>query len=151
MPASTRERWSARRALTFMVAVSLAFWLGMAAAVLLLIPALAKRPPAEWARVNAQVNTVDRRFAPLATEGDADAVFDCEDYAWTKYHALQALGVAKERMRLFAVTIANGQRHMILVADGWVLDNLEPRIEPEAKARRYYRDWQDRTNAIIIP
>ena len=68
----------------------------------------------------------------------------------TLYHALQALGVAKERMRLFAVTIANGQRHMILVADGWVLDNLEPRLEPEAKARRYYRDWEDRTNTIVI-
>ena len=135
-----------------MVSVSLAFWVGIVFAVLFLIKADAREhPPRAWEQVNAQINTVDRRFAPLATEGDADAVFDCEDYAWVKYHALAALGVAKERMRLFAVTIANGQRHMILVADGWVLDNLEPRIEPEAKARTYYRDWQDRTNAIIIP
>ena len=143
-------RWSLRRSTVFMVAVSLAFWLGMAAAVLFLIPASAKRPPAEWARVNAEVNTVDRRFAPLAAEGEADAVFDCEDYAWAKYHALAAMGVAAERMRLFAVTVADGRRHMILVADGWVLDNLEPRLEPEAKARRYYRDWEDRTNTIVI-
>ena len=144
-------KWSARRSLALMVSVSLAFWVGIVFAVLFLIPASAKRAPAEWERINTLVNTTDRRFAPLAAEGDADGVFDCEDYAWAKYHALQALGVAAERMRLFAVTVANGQRHMILVADGWVLDNLEPRIEPEAKARTYYRDWQDRTNAIIIP
>lgn len=145
-------RWSARRSLTFMVAVALAFWAGIAFAILLLIQADAREhPPRAWEQVNAQVNTVDRRFASRAAEGDPDSVFDCEDYAWAKYHALAALGVAKERMRLFAVTVANGQRHMILVADGWVLDNLEPRIEPEAKARRYYRDWEDRTNTIAIP
>lgn len=34
-------RWSLRRSLAFMVVVSLAFWLGMAAAVLFLIPASA--------------------------------------------------------------------------------------------------------------
>ena len=135
-----------------MVSVSLAFWVGIVFAVLFLIKADAREhPPRAWEQVNAQINTLDRRTAPLAAEGDDDTVFDCEDYAWAKYHALAAQGVAKERMRLFAVTVANGQRHMILVADGWVLDNLEPRIEPEAKARRYYRDWQDRTNAIIIP
>ena len=145
-------RWSLRRSTVFMVAVSLAFWLGMAAAVLFLIRADAREhPPRAWDRVNAEVNTVDRRFPPQAAEGDPDSVFDCEDYAWAKYHVLAALGVAKERMRLFAVTVANGQRHMILVADGWVLDNLEPRLEPEAKARTYYRDWEDRTNTVVIP
>lgn len=145
-------KWSARRSLALMVSVSLAFWVGIVFAVLFLIKADAREhPPRAWEQVNAQINTLDRRTAPLAAEGDDDTVFDCEDYAWAKYHALAAQGVAKERMRLFAVTVANGQRHMILVADGWVLDNLEPRIEPEAKARRYYRDWQDRTNAIIIP
>lgn len=128
-----------------MVAVSLAFWLGMAAAVLLLIPASAKRPPAEWARVNARVNTVDRRFTTPDRRGDNDGVFDCEDYAWAKYDELRALGVSPSDMKLYAVTVANGTRHMILVADGWVLDNLEPRIEPEAKARRYYSDWEDRS------
>ena len=146
------ERWSPRRAAAFWVACSLAFWIGIAFAILFLIKADAREhPPRAWEQVNAQVNTVDRRFASRAAEGDPDSVFDCEDYAWAKYHALAALGVAKERMRLFAVTVANGQRHMILVADGWVLDNLEPRIEPEAKARTYYRDWQDRTNTVAIP
>ena len=133
-----------------MVAVALAFWLGMVAAVLFLIPAAAKRPPAEWVRVNAQVNTIDRRSAPLAPEGDPDGTFDCEDYAWTKFHRLASEGVSPNRMRLYAVTVADGARHMILTVDGWVFDNLEPRLEPEAKARTYYRDWQDRTNAIVI-
>ena len=145
-------RWSLRRSTVFMVAVSLAFWAGIVFAILFLIQAYAREhPPRAWEQINAQVNTLDRRTAPLAAEGDDDGAYDCEDYAWAKYHALQALGVAKERMRLFAVTVANGQRHMILVADGWVLDNLEPRLEPEAKARTYYRDWEDRTNTVVIP
>jgi len=144
--------YSPRRKLVTLVAFALGAWAGVIFALLFLLHASARtHPPKAWERINAQVNTVDRRYAATAPEGDPDGVFDCEDYAWAKYHALAALGVAKERMRLFAVTVADGRRHMILVADGWVLDNLEPRLEPEAKARTYYRDWQDRTNAIVIP
>lgn len=132
------------------------FFLGACFALAFLVPAGAReRPPRDWERVNAQVNTLDRRFAPRAVEGDPDSVFDCEDYAWAKYHALRAAGVAAERMRLFAVTVTGGARHMILVADGWVFDNLEPRLEPEATARGYYKgDWQDRTDpgaVVVIP
>ena len=146
-------RWSARRSLAFMVSVSLAFWVGIVFAVLFLIHADARdNPPRAWEQINAQVNTLDRRTAPLAAEGDDDGVFDCEDYAWTKYHALASSGVSPSDLRMYAVTVANGSRHMILVAKGWVFDSLEPRLEPEAKARRYYRDWEDRTNprAVIV-
>ena len=140
------ERWSPRRAVAFWVACSLAFWIGAAFALLYLIPSVARpRPPRAWERVNTQVNTLDRRFTTPDRRGDNDGVFDCEDYAWTKYDELQALGVSPNDMNLYAVTVANGTRHMILVAKGWVLDNLEPRIEPEAKARRYYSDWEYRS------
>ena len=138
--------YSPRRKLVTLVAFALGAWVGVIFATLFLMHASARtHPPKAWERINAQVNTVDRRYAATAPEGDPDGVFDCEDYAWTKYHALASSGVSPSDLRMYAVTVANGSRHMILVAKGWVLDNLEPRIEPEAKARRYYSDWEYRS------
>lgn len=138
--------YSPRRKLVTLVAFALGAWAGVIFALLFLLHASARtHPPKAWERVNHEVNTVDRRFAPLALEGDLDGVFDCEDYAWTKYHALASGGVSPADLRMYAVTASNGSRHMILVARGWVFDNLEPRLEPEAKARQYYRDWEDRS------
>lgn len=109
--------------------------------------ALSSADMAEFKRVNHDINTIDRRSAPLAPQAERDGVYDCEDYAWGKYNALRGYGVSPDRMKLYAVTTASQERHMILVVDGLVFDNLEPRLEPESKAKAWYKGrWDDRTD-----
>lgn len=147
------KRGAPWRKFLFILLATALFLCGIVFASLFMTPSTAKeqRPPREWVNINAEVNTIDRRTAPLAIEGDPDNVFDCEDYAWTKYHMLKAAGVAADRMKLYAVRVANGTHHMILVVDDWVLDNLEPRLEPEEKARGYYENWEERSpNKMVI-
>ena len=93
--------------------------------------------------VNQQANRVDRRTQPLEIGGDADGIFDCEDFALLKRRLLIERGVSPTDLRLWAVTTSKGARHMVLEARGRILDNLTPWAIPREDVT-YYTGWTPR-------
>lgn len=93
--------------------------------------------------VNREVNVVDRRSQPPEVGGDADGIFDCEDYALLKRRLLIEAGVDPVDLHLWAVTTSKGARHMVLEARGLILDNLTPWAIPR-KDVTYYIGWTAR-------
>lgn len=68
----------------------------------------------------------------FAAEAAAGQSFrgDCDDFMLTACDALRAAGVAPADMWLCAVKTASGEGHAVLVAEGWLVDNLESAIWP---------------------
>lgn len=93
--------------------------------------------------VNREANRVDRRSQPVEVGGDPDGVFDCEDYALMKRRLLIARGVSPADLHLWAVTTSRGARHMVLEAQGRILDNLTPWAIPREDVT-YYSAWTPR-------
>lgn len=93
--------------------------------------------------VNREVNVVDRRSQPVEVGGDADGIFDCEDYALLKRRRLIEAGVDPVDLHLWAVTTSRGARHMVLEAHGVILDSLTPWATPRADVT-YYSAWTPR-------
>jgi predicted transglutaminase-like cysteine proteinase len=109
-------------------------------AVLIVWAHEAKAQPAELVRVNDEVNT-SIRWVPQRDGMDTAQVLpaegDCDDYVWSKMMLLAREGVSMRRMRVAPVTY-RGQDHVVLIVDGWVLDNIERRVVTVETARRYY-------------
>ena len=93
--------------------------------------------------VNREANRVDRRTQPLEVGGDPDGVFDCEDFSLLKRRLLIEAGVSPSDLRLWAVTTSKGARHMVLEAQGRILDNLTPWAIPREDVT-YYSGWTPR-------
>ncbi|MCA3700822.1 MAG: transglutaminase-like cysteine peptidase [Brevundimonas sp.] len=123
--------------LLFHLVVALLAIIGLHA---LLFPEMACAQPAELVRVNDEVNR-SIRWVPQRDGMDTAQVLpaegDCDDYVWSKFILLSREGVAWERMRAAHVTYRR-QDHVVLIVDGWVLDNIERRVVTVETARRYY-------------
>jgi predicted transglutaminase-like cysteine proteinase len=100
----------------------------------------AKAQPAELVEINDEVNSAIR-WVPQHDGMDTAQVLpaegDCDDYVWSKMMLLAREGVSMRRMRVAPVTY-RGQDHVVLIVDGWVLDNIERRVVTVETARRYY-------------
>lgn len=94
-------------------------------------------------RINREANRVDRRTQPLEVGGDPDGVFDCEDFSLLKRRLLIEAGVSLADLHLWAVTTSKGARHMVLEAQGRILDNLTPWAIPREDVT-YYSGWTPR-------
>lgn len=87
-------------------------------------------------RVNASIRWIPQRDG-MDTAQVLPAEGDCDDYVWSKMMLLAREGVSLRRMQAAHVAY-RGQEHVVLVVDGWVLDNIERRVVPVEVARRYY-------------
>jgi predicted transglutaminase-like cysteine proteinase len=56
----------------------------------------------------------------------------CHDYAITKRYELLRRDFTASELQL-CTCVANGTRHMVLIADGWVMDNLNQQVRPFAQ------------------
>lgn len=88
-------------------------------------------------RVNASIRYV-RQTDGMGSAQVLPAEGDCDDYVWSKMMLLAREGVSMQRMTPTPVRY-RGQEHVVLVVDdAWVLDNIERRVVPVERARRYY-------------
>jgi predicted transglutaminase-like cysteine proteinase len=114
------------------IAFSLAVWAALAHSC--------SAQPADLVRINDEVNR-SIRWVPQRDGMDTAQVLpaegDCDDYVWSKFILLSREGVAWERMRVAPVTYRR-QDHVVLIVDGWVLDNIERSVVTVETARRYY-------------
>ncbi len=83
---------------------------------------------------------VNRAIAPRAEPAGQDLwqlgarSGDCEDYALAKQQRLLAAGLPRGTVRLATASLADGERHAVLVVETergtLVLDNLQPHVVP---------------------
>jgi predicted transglutaminase-like cysteine proteinase len=101
---------------------------------------------AELAAVNATVNRIIAPQRKSANVVEANWVIspsrgDCNDYAVTKRHELQARGWPTSGLLLAEVITSWGEHHLVLVVStregDFVLDNLAPTVRPWSEA--HYR------------
>lgn len=59
----------------------------------------------------------------------------CIDYAWTKREELLLRGYHAGELLLCEVELDDGTRHMVLIVNGVVLDNINQQIVPLAEMR----------------
>jgi len=57
----------------------------------------------------------------------------CHDYAITKRFELMLRGFAASDLSLVECIAPDGEHHLVLIADGLVMDNLNPTVRPAAK------------------
>jgi predicted transglutaminase-like cysteine proteinase len=100
------------------------------------------------AMVNRAVNTIP------AQQGAPPEIDDwiiwpktawCHDYAVTKREELLLRGFDASDC-LLCECEAHGVHHMVLIVDGQVLDNLDPRIRPQARVPYTWIRWQSAEN-----
>jgi predicted transglutaminase-like cysteine proteinase len=100
------------------------------------------------ALVNSAVNTIPAQYgAPPALDEYRiwpDMAW-CHDYAVTKREELLLRGFAPKDC-LLCECEAHGERHMVLIVDGLVLDNLTPKILPQASVPYRWLRWQSADN-----
>lgn len=97
--------------------------------------------------VNIEVNHARQWGEPCAY--CADAVYDCEDFAWTKFRKLIELGASPKDLEFHTYKLPGEQQtHLVLVYKGHVLDNrFDTVLSKRDIKRRGYRDtgkrgWQ---------
>lgn len=66
---------------------------------------------------------------------------DCEDFALTKMKKLLEAGVPRDQLQLYAVTTFRGERHMVLVTNGKILDVPGFASKPYPINRSSYTNW----------
>lgn len=85
-------------------------------------------------RINANANRMARQFGPLP-QLDVWLIWPsrawCHDYAVTKRHDLLRDGWPSSALLLAQCVTGRGENHMVLVANGLVLDNLRADLLPQ--------------------
>lgn len=84
-------------------------------------------------QVNAEVNRIAPQHGVLAAV-DEWLIWPprawCHDYAVTKRHELLGMGWPSSSLLLAECKTAQGEGHMVLIADGCVLDNQRAQLLP---------------------
>ena len=142
---------------------------GGIAGAALTAPSVAAPPSIE--AVNSEVNQSHRWGSPIGglTDYGGDGVFDCEDYAWTKYVLLRRQGLPADDMAVVRVRYpsshsrygwngaAPGDDHVVLVVRTVhglrVLDNRYPMVTSPTALERVgyvpYDGWWP--NGVPVP
>jgi predicted transglutaminase-like cysteine proteinase len=100
------------------------------------------------AMVNRAVNMIPAQQGPPPELDDWiiwPNIAWCHDYAVTKREELLLRGF-EARDCLLCECEAHGVHHMVLIVDGQVLDNLDPRILPQARVPYTWIRWQSADN-----